>query len=62
MKLERVTEAEVLAALRAQGIVAVEEVEAVVLETGSSFSAVGSTTGASRSALANVASHTSEAS
>ena len=62
MKLERVTVAEILAALRGQGIVAVEEVEVVVLETDGSFSVVRSTAGASRSALANVANHTSEAS
>ncbi len=62
MKLERVTEAEILAALRGQGIVAVEEVEAVVLETDSSFSVVGSSTSASDSALSNVADRTSEAS
>lgn len=60
MKLERVTEAEILAALRGQGIVAVEEVEAVVLETDSSFSVVKSSASASDSALANVAHRTSE--
>ena len=60
MKFERVTEAEILAALRGQGIVDVEEVEAVVLETDSSFSVVKkSSAGASDSALANVANPTS---
>jgi uncharacterized membrane protein YcaP (DUF421 family) len=62
MKLERVTEAEILAALRGQGIASVEEVEAVVLETDSSFSVVRTSSGASDSALANVANRTSEAS
>ena len=62
MKRERVTEAEILAALRGEGIVAVEEVEAVVLETDSSFSVVRSSAGASDSALANVANRTPEAS
>ncbi|MDP8925647.1 MAG: DUF421 domain-containing protein, partial [Actinomycetota bacterium] len=46
MKLERVTEAEILAALRGQGIASVEEVEAVVLETDSSFSVVRTSSGA----------------
>lgn len=61
MKRERVTEDEILSALRGQGIVAVEEVEAVVLETDSSFSVVKkSSASASDSALANVADRTSE--
>lgn len=58
MKRERVTEDEILAALRAQGIVAIEEgVEAVVLETDSSFSVVKSSSpdsGSGRSASDNV--------
>lgn len=54
MKQERVTEEEVRAALRAQGIAAVEEVEAVVLETESSFSVVMKPSGGSASALADV--------
>ncbi len=57
MRRERVTEDEMLAALRSQGIAAVEEVEAVVLETDSSFSMVkrsGSDVSSSYSALANV--------
>ncbi len=60
MKQERVTEAEILAALRAQGIVDVDEVEAVVLETDSTFSVVKSSASVSDSALANVVDHTSE--
>ncbi|CAN5634407.1 DUF421 domain-containing protein [soil metagenome] len=54
MKQERVTQEEVRAALRAQGIAAVEEVEAVVLETESSFSVVMQPSGESDSALADV--------
>jgi uncharacterized membrane protein YcaP (DUF421 family) len=54
MKRERVTKEEVRAALRAQGASAVEEVEAVVLETESSFSVVMHASGESASALADV--------
>ena len=54
MKKERVTEQEIRAALRAQGIAAVEEVEAVVLETESSFSVVMKPSGESTSALYDV--------
>ncbi|MBA2443439.1 MAG: DUF421 domain-containing protein [Rubrobacter sp.] len=54
MRQERVTEEEIQAALRAQGIAAAEDVEAVVLETDSSFSVVRSPQTESRSALANV--------
>ena len=62
MRRERVTEDEIRAALRGQGIAAVEEVEAVVLETDSSFSVVRSSADASDSSLANVADRTSGAS
>ncbi len=55
MKLERVTEAEILAALRAKATVDVDEVEAVVLEIDSTFSVVKSSANAPDSALANVA-------
>ncbi len=56
MRRERVTEDELLAALRSQGVAAVEEVEAVVLETDSGFSVVKrpDPDGSSYSALANV--------
>lgn len=56
MRRERVTEDELLAALRSQGVSAVEEVEAVVLETDSGFSVVrrSGSAGSSYSALANV--------
>lgn len=54
IKRERVTEEEIRAALRAQGVSAVEEVEAVVLETDSSFSVVVRPSGKSASALSDV--------
>ena len=55
MKRQRVAEAEVLMAIRAQGIAATEQVEAVVLETDGSFSVIKkSADGASRSALTDV--------
>lgn len=50
---ERVTESEVKAALRAQGITAIEDVEAVVLETDGTFS-VMKERGSSASALEDV--------
>ena len=42
---QRVTEEEVLAAARAQGIAAMSEVAAVVLETDGSFSVIGGSQG-----------------
>lgn len=57
MKQERVTEEEVRAALRAQGIATVEEVEAVVLETAGDLSIVKQPSGESASALADVSDH-----
>ncbi len=62
LRRERVVEAEVLAAVREQGLAALEDVEAVVLETDSTFSVLKSSAGASDSALANVADRTSEVS
>lgn len=50
---ERVTESEIRATLRSQGITALEDVEAVVLETDGSFSVIRSR-GSSGSALADV--------
>lgn len=50
---ERVTESEVKAALRAQGITAIEDVEAVVLETDGTFS-IMKERGSSASALEDV--------
>lgn len=40
IKNERVSEGEILAAIRAKGISAIEDVEAVVLETDGSFSVI----------------------
>lgn len=54
MRRERVTEAEVLAAVRKQGTASLEEVGAVVLEADGSFSVIRRV-GESRSALADVA-------
>lgn len=55
MRRERVTEPELLAALRAQGIAALEEVEAVVLETDGSFSVLRSgASGAAEGSLRDV--------
>ena len=53
LQQERVTESEIRAALRAQGITALEDVEAVVLETDGSFSVLKQR-GSSASALADV--------
>ncbi len=54
MKRQRVAEGEVRMAIRAKGIAAVEEVEAVVLETDGSFSVIKKSATDSRSALADV--------
>jgi len=54
MKQERVTEDEIRAALRAEGVAAVEDVEAVVLETESSFSVVKKPAGGPHSTLADI--------
>lgn len=62
MRRERVTEAEVLAAVRAQGISSLEQVEAVVLETDGSFTTVrrADDRAAPASALASVEGHAQE--
>ena len=41
MRRERVTESEVLAGIRSQGLASLDDVQAVVLETDGSFSVVG---------------------
>lgn len=51
---ERVTEAEIRSALRGQGLCAVEEVAAVILETDGNFSVISRWTGDSRSALVDI--------
>lgn len=53
LRQERVTESEIQAALRGQGVAALEDVEAVVLETDGSFSVIRQA-GRSASALAGV--------
>lgn len=53
MKMERVNESEVLQAVRSQGISALDQVEAVVLETDGSFSVLRQSAGGT-SALADV--------
>ncbi len=55
MLRERVTQAEIRSALRSQGICAIEEVAAVILETDGTFSVIPRWAGESRSALADVA-------
>jgi uncharacterized membrane protein YcaP (DUF421 family) len=54
MTRERVTEAEIRSALRSQGVCAVEEVAAVILETDGTFSVIPQWTDGSRSALVDV--------
>ncbi len=54
MRGERVTESEIRMAIRAQGVAAVEEIEAVVLETDGSFSVIKKSANDSRTALADV--------
>jgi len=55
MRAERVVEAEVLAAMRQQGVAPLDAVEAVVLETDGSFTVVKRTENAQPAALAGVA-------
>lgn len=54
LKRERVAEGEVLAALRASGVAAIEDVDAVVLETDGSFSVIQNINNSSASALKDV--------
>jgi uncharacterized membrane protein YcaP (DUF421 family) len=54
MKRERVAEGEVLAALRASGISAIEDADAVVLETDGSFSVIKDLSNSTASALRDV--------
>ncbi|PSO78842.1 MAG: DUF421 domain-containing protein [Cyanobacteria bacterium QS_4_48_99] len=54
LKRERITEGEVRAALRAKGIAALEDVEAVVLETNGRFSVIEEIRDTSISALIDV--------
>ncbi len=54
LKQERVAEGEVLAALRANGIGAIEDADAVVLETDGSFSVIQDLDNSTASALKDV--------
>ena len=55
MRRERVTESEILAAIRSEGLAAIESVEAVVLETDGTFSVIKKSAGDfARSALEDV--------
>jgi uncharacterized membrane protein YcaP (DUF421 family) len=55
MRTERVVEAEVLAAMRQQGVASLDAVEAVVLETDGSFTVVQRTDHDHPAALTQVA-------
>jgi uncharacterized membrane protein YcaP (DUF421 family) len=54
MRDERGTQAEIRMAVRAQGVAAIEEIEAVVLETDGSFSVIKKSANDSRTALTGV--------
>lgn len=54
LRRERVTRSEVIAAIRGNGLAAVEDVAAVVLETDGSFSVIAEAPARERSALADV--------
>ena len=54
LKRERIAEGEVLAALRANGVSAIEDADAVVLETDGSFSVITNVDRSSASALKDV--------
>lgn len=54
LKQQRITESEVLAAIRANGQAAKEDIAAVVLETDGSFSVIAKAKGSSYSAMSDV--------
>ncbi len=54
MRRQRVTESEIRAAIRSEGFAAIEEIEAVVLETDGTFSVVKKSANDSRTALKDV--------
>lgn len=54
LKRERVAEGEILAALRANGVAAIEDADAVVLETDGSFSVITNLSNSSASTLKDV--------
>lgn len=57
LRQARVTEDEVLAAVRAAGVASLQAIEAVVLETDGSFSVVKTADGVAASSLSNVGPH-----
>lgn len=61
MDAERVTQSEVLQAIRSQGHLAVEQVEGVVLETDGTFSVIKGGDSAKRSSLASMTEDNSDA-
>ena len=54
LKKERVAEGEILAALRSNGVSAIEDADAVILETDGSFSVIQNIDESSASALKDV--------
>lgn len=54
MRRQRVTESEIRAAIRSNGLAAIEEAEAVVLETDGTFSVIKKSADGSRTALKDV--------
>ena len=54
LRRARLTEQEIRAAVRSHGLPAIEEVEAVVLETDGSFSVIGAKSGHPPSSLAGI--------
>jgi uncharacterized membrane protein YcaP (DUF421 family) len=58
---QRVTEAEIYAAIRAQGLANLDQVEAVVLETDASFTVLRRPESGPASALAHVANYSGTA-
>ena len=54
MKKERIAEGEILAALRAEGVSAIEDADAVILETDGSFSVLQNIDDSSASALKDI--------
>jgi uncharacterized membrane protein YcaP (DUF421 family) len=54
LRRTRVTEEEIRAAVRSEGLPAIEDVQAVVLETDGSFSVIGGTDGRRLSSLSGI--------
>jgi uncharacterized membrane protein YcaP (DUF421 family) len=60
MRRERVTEEEMRAAVRNQGLSSIDDVESIVLETDGTFSVVWRKTGGTESSLRDVPGHPEE--